>query len=142
MKTERTVLNTAVEDCLRECLRNEGYSLTPKRSHGEKGVDIRASRDGRVLHIEVIGYKRSGPARAKDFYEGFFRALSRLEDGATRCVLALSANAEMGLPARAAQHRTAWIRIGAAFPELEIWLVDTVSKRYTRSTWAKWAQAA
>lgn len=77
---------------------------------------------------------RSG--KSQGFYEGFFRAVSRLNDGATRCVLALSNKAETGLPQRAKQHRMAWLRIAEAFPELEIWLVDTKLKTYKRKTWA------
>ena len=81
-----------------------------------------------------------GPARAKDFNEGFFRAVSRLNDGATHCVLALSQRAEIGLPARAKQHRVAWIRIAEAFPELEVWLVDTEKQVYRSTTWLTWVE--
>ncbi len=92
------VSNAEVERCLRDTLVHEGFSLSKQRSVGQTGVDIVARRGTESLHIETIGYKRAGPARAKDFYEGFFRAVSRLNDGATRCVLALSNKAETGLP--------------------------------------------
>lgn len=134
------VSNADVEDCLRRRLIDEGYSLTPKRSHGQTGVDILASNGHERYHIEVVGYKDSGPARAKDFFEAFFRAVSRLNDDATHCVIALSALAEAGLPARAGQHRRAWLRIAGAFPELEIWLVDTTTQKYRRTTWKEWAE--
>ena len=133
------VSNAEVEDCLRTRLATEGYSLTPKRSHGQTGVDIVATKDGDRYHIEVIGYKESGPARAKDFFESFFRAVSRLNEQATHCVIALSALAETGLPARAGQHRVAWLRIAEAFPELQIWLVDTSAGMYRRTSWREWA---
>ena len=94
-----------------------------------------------TLHIEAIGYKKAGPSRAKDFYEAFFRIVSRLNDGATQCVIALSHRAETGLPARAKQHRVAWLRIADAFPELEIWFVDTDKGGYRRMTWREWAEA-
>lgn len=132
------VRNEDTERCLRELLREEGYMLSPLREHGETGVDILAKKDGETLHIEVIGYKASGPARAKDFYEGFFRTISRIKDGAQRCVLAMPAQGERGLPQRADQYGEAWIRIGDAFPELAIWLVDTESKSYRRTTWKHW----
>jgi len=74
-----------------------------------------AERGDERLHIEVIAYKSSGPARAKDFYEAFFRAISRIDDGATECVIAMAAQAEMGLPARARQHGSSWKRIGQSF---------------------------
>jgi hypothetical protein len=135
------VSNAEIENCLREILIREAYSLSPQRSHGQAGVDILAMREGERYHIETIGYKASGSARAKDFYEGFFRIVSRLNDGAIHCVLALSHSAATGLPARAKQHRVAWLRIADAFPELEIWLVDTQSRTYKRSTWREWAEA-
>ena len=46
-------------------------------------------------------FKESTPARAKDFYESFFRAVSRLHHGATHCVIALPARFGKGLPQRA-----------------------------------------
>jgi hypothetical protein len=64
-----------------------------------------------------------------------------LNDGATRCVLALSNKAETGLPQRAKQHRIAWLRIAEAFPELEIWLVDTKRNTYRRTPWRVWVDA-
>ena len=132
------VPNAVVELSLREILVAEGYELTPLRANGETGVDIVATRDGGSIHIECIGYKSQPPQRAKDFYESFFRVVSRLNDGATRLVIALAARSRTGLPARARQHRTAWMRIGKAFPELEIWLVDTDAKAVSRHTWVEW----
>ena len=76
------VSNADVEQTLRSALSDEGFSLNSKRGYGETGVDILATRYDERYHIEVIGYKKSGPARAKDFYEAFFRALSRLNDAA------------------------------------------------------------
>ncbi len=91
------------------------------------------------FHVEVIGYKSSGPARAKDFYEGFFRTVSRLNYEKVHCVLALSHRAGTGLPARARQHRIAWIRLAEAFPESEIWIVNTETRTYKRTAWLQWA---
>jgi len=134
------VTNSAVEDCLRTLLLAEGYSLTPKRACGQTGVDIVAKKGDESFHIECIGYKESGPARAKDFYESFFRCVSRLNDDATHCVIGLSHRAEIGLPARAKQHRVAWLRLAIAFPELQIWLVNTDTRSYRRATWKEWAE--
>ena len=133
------VTNSDAERCLRVVLEGEGYELSPKRQFGETGVDVIARRGADVFHIEVIGYKSSGPARAKDLYESFFRAVSRLKDGAERCVIAMPINARLGLPARASQHGEAWSRIGRAFPELEIWLIDVENKTIERSAWNQWS---
>jgi hypothetical protein len=132
------VSNADLESCLREILERQEYALTRRRPHGATGVDIVATKGGESWHIECIGYKSSGPARAKDFYESFFRIVSRLNDGAKHCIVALSNRAEVGLPARARQHAVAWERIAKAFPELEIWLVDIDRKAYARTTWLDW----
>jgi hypothetical protein len=132
------VSDSEIERCLRGLLKEEGFSLSLKRAHGQTGVDLLASKKGEVYHIEIIAYKRAGSARAKDFFEAFFRVVSRLDDGAKHCVLALSRRTEIGLPARANQHRVAWRRIRKTFPELEIWLVDTEKCTYRRTTWGQW----
>src|SRR3989304_7051072 len=119
------VTNAEMEDCLTEILGREGFHLSSRRAHGQAGVDIVASKGDERYHIEIVGYKAAGPARAKDFYEGFFRTVLRLDDAAKRGVLALSHRATVGVPARAKQHRTAWLRVAEAFPELEIWLLGT-----------------
>lgn len=132
------VKNEDAEAYLRELLEAQGYELNVPRAYGETGVDILATKDNEEWHIEVIGYKSSGPARAKDFYEAFFRIVSRLNDDATHCVIALPEQARAGLPARARQHRIAWSRIAQAFPELEIWLVDVENRVYQRTSWIEW----
>jgi len=133
---EVRISNNTVERWLRHKLTRQGFTLTPKRENGENGVDIQATNGQEAWRIEVIGYKSHGPARAKDFYEVFFRAVSRLNDGATHCVIALPCRAKNGLPQRAKHHRVAWLRIAEAFPELEIWLVD--SDDYERRSWREW----
>lgn len=134
------VSNARVEGSLRQALKSQGFKLTAKKHHGHRGTDIIASRGRQVYHIEVIAYKRSRPARAKDFFEAFFRAVSRLDVGAEHCVIAMSERARVGLPKRAAQHRVAWHRISKAFPELEIWLVDTNRRSYQRTSWREWVR--
>lgn len=133
------VKNDDAENCLREILEGEGYGLTPNRGYGETGVDIIAQKGNDEIHIEVIGHKSSGPARAKDFYEAFFRAVSRLDDGAQRCVIAMPHLAKRGLPDRARQYGVAWDRIGDAFPELQIWLVNVEARTYEKTVWHEWS---
>jgi hypothetical protein len=140
MKKQAAISNEDTEKCLRTILLSEGYELSPLLARGETGVDILAKKeDEEHLHIEVIGYKASGPARAKDFFESFFRAVSRIKDGAHRCIIAMPMLAEQGLPTRAHHYGEAWLRIGQVFPELEIWLVNTEVQSYKRSKWNDWA---
>ena len=136
------VASSEVESVLREQLSTVGYRLTGQRLFGETGTDIIASREGESLHIETISFKSSGPQRAKDFYEVFFRATSRLSRGATRCVIALPARFGNGLRQRAATLGPAWGRIGTAFPELEIWLVDTEARTFRVTQWNTWMEVA
>jgi addiction module HigA family antidote len=136
--SEQSTPSADVERVLRGCLVREGYRLSGTRANGETGVDILASQGEEVVHIEVIGFKRSPPARSKDFFECFFRSISRITDGATRVVMALPARFERGLSQRAAQYGEVWDRLGSAFPELEIWLVEVQDRRYERRRWSDW----
>ena len=124
------------EDVLRERLKAEGYLLTARRGHGETGVDIFAKKGEVVYAIDVIGYKEQGPARAKDFFEGFFRTISRIDQhpGATP-VLALPREFAVGARARRSNHGSGWDRIGQAFPEFEIWYVDCEARAYRSIKW-------
>ena len=73
--------NSEAEIHLRTILKAESeWSVlnAPKRN-GETGTDVLAIKNGTLYFIEVIGYKSSGPARSKDFFEGFWRTISRLE---------------------------------------------------------------
>jgi hypothetical protein len=134
------IASAAIEEVIRDKLYGEGYELSRARLHGQNGTDIIARKGSECLHIEAIAFKKSAPARAKDFYESFFRAVSRLkDDGATHCVLALPARFGKGLPQRAKAAGPAWYRIGQAFPELEIWLVDTKDRSIRRTNWSGWA---
>ena len=119
-----SVSNSRAEEAVRQFLISEGYDVSSPRLQGQTGVDLIATRDNECLHIEVIGYSGKPPKRALDFFQAFFRAVSRLKDGATSCVIALPKQYRRGLPKRAAQYGPAWNRIGDAFPELSVWLVD------------------
>ena len=132
------ITSAATESVLRASLKAEGFRLNKTRVNGETGVDILAIRGAKSIHIEVIAFKSSPPARSKDFQQSFFRAVSRIKDGASRCAIALPLRWKNGLPARATQYGVAWKRIGIAFPELEIWLVDTDSGSYSTSKWNDW----
>lgn len=133
------ITNPETENCLRKLLEKEGYSLSDAKTSGQTGTDIIATRKNEELYIEVIGYKKSPPARAKDFYEVFFRVVSRLNNrNCKSCIIALPDNFKTGLPQRVKQHEVAWNRIADVFPELEIWLVDTINNRYIKTYWKDW----
>ena len=132
------VRNEVVERCLRGLLEHEGYRLNHPLENGAHGADIEARGHDGTWHIEVIGYKRRGFQRSWDFNTAFFGAVARLDEGAVHCVMALPHKFRRGLPTRARLHHMAWHRIGEAFPELEIWLVDTENGRYKRTSWKEW----
>jgi len=134
------VTSRVVETAVRATLESDGYELSKERGRGETGPDIMALKGGDCLHIEAIAYKRSGAARAKDFFEVFFGAVSRLNNGATTCVIALPSLFDRGLKQQAAHAGPAWRRIGDCFPELQIWLGDTDEGRIIKRTnWNSWA---
>jgi hypothetical protein len=136
MKTNSSC-NKEVESALRNRLISEGYSLTKMRGKGETGVDIVAERNGHKCYIEVIGFKKNPSMRSKDFFEVFFRAISRLKVGAHQIIIALPSRFGNGLNQRAQNYGEAWHRLGKAFPELAIWLVDG-DGNYKETTWNEW----
>src|SRR5437879_11619837 len=91
LKMAAEVTSKEVEDVLRERLLSLNYTVNVERKNGETGTDIEARRGDEILHIEAIAFKSSPPARSKDFYEAFFRAISSLDHGATTCVITLPA---------------------------------------------------
>lgn len=135
-----SVTGDQVESVLRELLPEQGYELqNPPRECGETGADIIAQK-GRVrVFIECIGFQDHPPTRSKQFYEAFFRAISRLKNGAHRCVMALPVRFGRGMDQRARQYGEAWKRIGDAFPELEVWLVNVDKNTYEEHKWNEWS---
>ncbi|MDO9153242.1 MAG: restriction endonuclease [Paludibacter sp.] len=129
--------NSEAEKVLRKLLENDGYSLSPIRKNGELGVDILATKEKQKLYIECIGYKISNPARSKDFFEVFFRAISRLNDEAKECIIALPANYKLGFHQRVKQYSIGWKRIGDVFPELQIWFINKEEMKLEKFTWNK-----
>jgi len=107
-----SVSNPRAEDAVRRIMMSEGYKVSSPRARGETGVDLIATRGEERIHIEVIGYSDKPPKRALDFFQAFFRAVSRLKDGATSCVIALPKEYQRGLPQRVAQYGPAWNRLG------------------------------
>ena len=134
-----SVTGEEIESVLRELLPQKDYEiLNQKRKSGETGADIIALRKKEYIYIECIGFQDNPPLRSKQFYEVFFRAISRLKDGANKCVIALPIRFKRGMEARAKQYGLAWRRIGKAFPELEVWMIDLKKKIYEVHKWADW----
>ena len=134
-----SVTGEQVESILRELLLQRGYELLNKpRTQGETGADIIAKENNIVVFIECIGFQKVPPLRSKQFYEVFFRAISRLKNGAKKCVLALPVRFKNGMNQRAEQYGEAWKRIGDAFPELEIWFVNVIEKAFEEYKWNDW----
>ncbi len=132
------VTSREVEYAVRDVLTERGYELSIARNHGETGADIVAKKGDDVILVEAIAFKSSPPARAKDFYESFFRAVSRIAPTKALCAIALPARFGMGLHQRARAIGIAWKRIGTAFPELKIWLVDTENGSINQTSWNSW----
>lgn len=128
-----------IEQALRNCLKSKGYNLSDPKKHGETGVDLIAHKGNKKHHIEIIGFQEAKSVRSRQFYEIFFRSISRLKDGAHSIVIALPKRFADGLNKRASQYGEAWERIGKAFPELEIWLVNCEQPySYRQTKWNDW----
>jgi hypothetical protein len=126
-----SVKGKQVETVLRKLLSCNGYKiLNARRKHGENNADLIVKKGNVHISIECIGFQEAKSTRSKQFYEVFFRTISRLKDGANRCVMALPFRFNNGMNRRARQYGISWSRIGKAFPELEIWLVDVQEKKY------------
>lgn len=141
--------NKQTENALRAHISNRnGWQIEDDgpRKNGENGADVIATDSSSVFLIEVIGYKKTGPARSKDFYEVFWRAISRLEldlnespainsSKELKLVIALPEQFLRGIRQRTKRYHTAWKRIAQAFPELEVWFVS--EKGFDRHTWVE-----
>jgi len=135
--------NAETEQNLRSFLLSRGYTLSaPLTTNGATGPDLIAERDGLKTYIEIIGYKPSGSARSRDFYEAFFRCISRLRLGAEHIALACPCHFRSGLDERIRNLGDAWLRLGTAFPELELWFVYPKPTLLTPAAWNSWGTEA
>jgi len=129
--------HSEVEQVVREYLEEKGCILSPPREHGETGPDIRATSDVSTWFVEVIGFQAVPPVRSREFYEAFFRLISRDRDNPNDIlVLALPKRFKTGMRQRMKQYPIAWGKLGKAFPNLSIWYVDTERSNIEEYTWS------
>ena len=128
-----TMSNQTTENLLRSFLKKENFSLSKPKLNGDLGADIEATKGNLTYFIECIGYKRQNSARSKDFFEAFFRAISRLDNGAENIVIALPELYLTGMSSRLTHYKIGWKRLGVSFPELELWFIS--NEKITRFKW-------
>jgi len=127
-----------VGQVIRRYLRGKGYTLSQPKKHGQTGVDITATRGESTLFMEVIGFQDHPPTRSREFYECFFRVISR-DGGNPSDVLAMGLPRwfKDGMRQRKRNYSVAWEKLGRAFPNLKIWYVDTEQNVIEEFPWAK-----
>lgn len=126
--------NKKTTNLIREILSREKFTLSGEQEqNGQTGVDIIATKNGKSFYIEVIGYKKWPPARSKDFYESIFRSLSRLDQGAKHCIVALPHKFTVGMKQRINNGKEFYKRLFKEFHELEFWFIseDSEITRYS-----------
>jgi len=123
----KTVEAAAVEKVIRKYLEIKGCTLSPPKKRGETGPDIVAENDRSTYFVEVIGFQEVPPIRSREFYEAFFRVISRDRDNIANDILALGLPKRFkdGMRQRKQQYPKAWEKLGRAFPNLRLWYVDT-----------------
>jgi hypothetical protein len=127
-----------VEKVIRGNLEREGCKLInePKKP-GQTGVNIIAQKGNLTWYVEVIGFQSHPPTRSREFYEAFFRIISRDRDDPNDIlVLGLPKRFKVGMPDRKQQYPKAWGKLGKVFPNLYIWYVDTVSSKIEKYAWS------
>ena len=126
-----------VERVIRNYLDESGYSLSSPRKRGETGVDIIAKCEESTCFVEIIGFQSHPPTRSREFYEAFFRIISRdRNEPHDILVLALPKRFKDGMRQRKQQYSVAWDKLGRAFPNLKLWYVDTVEDTVEEYQWS------
>jgi len=134
----KTVEAKAVEKVIRKYLEGKGCSLSSPKKHGQTGPDIVARHDETTYFMEIIGFQEVAPIRSREFYEAFFRIISRDRDNPTDdvLVLGLPKRFKNGMRQRKQQYPMAWEKLGKTFPNLWIWYVDTYLNTVEEYPWA------
>lgn len=115
-----------VEQVIRRHLERNGCTLSPPKKRGQTGTDITARYGKSTWFVEVIGFQSHPPTRSREFYEAFFRVISRDRDNPDDIlVIGLPKRFKDGMRQRKQQYPVAWGKLGKAFPNLRLWYVDT-----------------
>ena len=117
----------AVEKVIREYLEAKGYKLSPPKRRGQTGPDIVARHNKSTYFVEIIGFQEVPSIRSREFYEAFFRVISRDRDNPADDVLVLGLPKRFkdGMRQRKQQYSIAWEKLGKTFSNLWLWYVDT-----------------
>jgi hypothetical protein len=126
-----------VERVVRKYLEDKGCALSPYKRRGETGPDIKATCGKSTWFVEVIGFQEVPPVRSREFYEAFFRVISRdRNDPEDILVLALPRRFKDGMKQRVRNYPVAWDKLGRAFPNLKVWYVDTEQGTVEEYAWS------
>ena len=120
------VTNEETTESLEKFLRKDKFTnIKRAKGNGTTGVDVEAKKDNQTYYFEVIGYSDKPPKRSKDFFQVFFRAISRLKKDETNSfvIIVLPEYFKRGMKVRVENYGDSWERLGNAFPELYVWFV-------------------
>ncbi len=126
-----------VEGVIRKYLEENGHNLSSPRKYGETGADITAEREESTCFVEIIGFQSHPPTRSREFYEAFFRVISRDRNNPhDTLVLALPKRFKDGMSQRKQHYAFAWDKLGKTFTNLKLWYVDTENDEVAEYHWA------
>jgi len=123
----KSVTANAVEQVIRRYLEGKGCTLSHPKKRGQTGPDIVARHGKYTWFVEVIGFQEKPWIRSREFYEAFFRIISRDRDNPAddTLVLGLPKRFKDGMRQRKQQYPVAWEKLSKAFPNLRVWYADT-----------------
>ena len=126
-----------VEQVIRRYLEAKGCTLSAPKKLGQTGADITARRGTSTWFVEVIGFQSKPPTRSREFYEAFFRLISRDRDNLDDVLIfGLPKRFKDGMTQRKQHYPVAWEKLGKAFPSLQLWYVDTEQNAVEEYPWS------
>jgi len=126
-----------VELVIRRYLEMRGCTLSPRKGRGQTGADITAKCGKVTWFVEVIGFQSHPPTRSREFYEAFFRVISRDRGNPDDVlVIGLPKRFKDGMKQRKEQYPVSWEKLGKAFPNLRLWYVDVERDTLEECSWS------